>query len=111
MGREAEGLIEGAWRRGQRFDAWTEQFNLDNWIAAGEELGLDLYGIAHEPFDLDALLPWDHVSPGSSKGFMQREYRRALAGETTPDCTRASCTGCGVCPTLGVRNVLVGERV
>ena len=111
MGREAAGLIEGAWRRGQRFDAWTEQFNLDNWIAAGEELGLDLYGIAHEPFDLDAHLPWDHVSPGSSKGFMQREYRRALAGETTPDCTRASCTGCGVCPTLGVRNVLVGERV
>ena len=33
-----------------------------------------------------------------------------IEGVTTPDCTRASCTGCCVCPTLGVGNVLWGER-
>lgn len=109
-GRDAAALIEGAWRRGQRFDAWTEQFDLDNWIEAGRACGMDLYGIAHEPYDLDARLPWEHVSPGESRGFLLREYRRALDGVTTPDCTRSSCTGCGVCQALGARNVIVGER-
>ena len=109
-GRDAAELIEGAWRRGQRFDAWTEQFDLDNWIEAGRDCGMDLYEIAHEPYDLDARLPWEHVSPGESRGFLLREYRRALDGVTTPDCTRDSCTGCGVCQALGARNVIVGER-
>ena len=31
-------------------------------------------------------------------------------GVTTPDCTRDSCVGCGVCPTLGVKNVIQEER-
>ena len=47
---------------------------------------------------------------GVSRGFLLREYRRSLEGVTTPDCTRDSCTGCGVCPTLKADNVLVGER-
>ncbi len=66
--------------------------------------------VARDPFELDARLPWEHVSPGESRGFLEREWRRALAGITTADCTRSSCTGCGICPTLGVSNVLVGDR-
>ena len=71
---------------------------------------LDLRAIAEEEFPLDARLPWEHVSPGVSRGFLLREWRRALAGKTTDDCTRSSCTGCGICPTLGAENVLVGDR-
>ena len=110
MGRDAAPLIEGAWRRGQRFDAWSEHFSLERWEEAAAELGVDLYGIAHTPYDLEEHMPWEHVSPGESVGFLKREYRRALAGQTTPDCTRTSCTGCGICPTLGAENVIVGER-
>ena len=66
--------------------------------------------VAEEEFPLDARLPWEHVSPGVSRGFLEREYRRAVEGKTTHDCTRDTCTGCGVCPTLGAGNVLVGER-
>lgn len=109
-GRDIAPLIESAWRRGQRFDAWTEQFHLDWWEQAAEECGLDLREIAQTPYDLDWRLPWEHVSPGVSRGFLQREYRRSLAAETTPDCTRTSCTGCGICPTLKAQNILVGER-
>ena len=36
--------------------------------------------------------------------------KRALDGVTTPDCTRTSCVGCGVCPTLGVANVIQEAR-
>ncbi|QWT17058.1 TIGR03960 family B12-binding radical SAM protein [Collinsella sp. zg1085] len=110
MGRDAAPLIERAWELGQRFDAWSEHFHLDVWERAARELGLDLYAIAHTPFPLDARLPWEHVSPGVSAGFLKREYRRALAGITTDDCTMTSCTGCGICQKLGVDNVLVGER-
>ena len=109
-GRDIAPLIEAAWRRGARFDAWTEQFDLSRWEEAATECDIDLRAVAQTPYDLDDPLPWDHISSGVSKGYLLREYRRALAGETTPDCTRTSCTGCGVCPTLNVSNVLVGER-
>ena len=55
-------------------------------------------------------MPWEHVSPGCTRGFLEREYRRSLEGVTTPDCTRTSCTGCGICPTLHAKNVLMGDR-
>ena len=109
-GRDIAPLIESAWRRGARFDAWTEQFSLERWEEAASELGLDLRAIAQTPYELGVHLPWEHVSPGVSRGFLEREYRRSLEGVTTPDCTRDSCSGCGICPTLHVHNDLVKER-
>ena len=110
MGRAGFDLVYNAWKRGCRFDAWTDQFKFDSWTAAARDLGLELEDIACESFDLEARLPWEHTSPGVSKGYLQREWRRAQSADTTEDCTRTSCTGCGVCPALGVSNHLVGER-
>lgn len=104
-------LTRRAWEKGCRFDAWTDQFHFDRWVEAAQEMGWDLEGLAARPFDLDDPLPWEHVGPGVSKGFLKREWRRAMEGVTTADCTRESCQGCGVCPTLGVDNVLAKERV
>lgn len=109
-GRDFTPVIIGAWKRGARFDAWTEQFSLERWEEAARDVGIDLREIAEEPFSFDQRLPWEHVSPGVSRGFLEREWRRALEGKTTEDCTRSSCTGCGICPTLGVSNALAGER-
>lgn len=110
MGRAGFALIRGAWERGARFDAWSSEFRMDAWEEAAASLGLDLAEVACEDFPLDAQLPWDHTSPGVSKGFLQREWRAAMQGVTTTDCTRTSCVGCGVCPTLGVHNVVQGVR-
>ncbi len=33
---------------------------------------------ATETFDIRAKLPWDHTSPGVSKSYLQREYRKAM---------------------------------
>ena len=109
-GRDMMPVILDAWRDGARFDAWTEYFSLDRWKAAAAKNGIDLNELVHLPYELDWRLPWEHVSPGVKRGFLEREYRRSLEGTTTPDCTRTSCTGCGICPTLHAKNVLVGER-
>ena len=110
MGRRGFDLVMAAWQRGCRFDAWSDQFDFPAWQAAAHEVGLDLEDVACEQFDLEARLPWDHTSPGVSKGYLQREWRRATKAQVTPDCTFTSCTGCGVCQALDVSNVLVGER-
>ncbi len=109
-GRDMNPVIIEAWKRGARFDAWSEHFSLERWEQAAADHGLDLREIVHTPFDLEDHLPWEHVSPGISQGFLKREYRKALMAETTPDCTRTSCTGCGICPTLHAHNVLQEAR-
>ena len=109
-GRDLAPVILRAWELGCRFDAWTECFSLDRWRRAAEESGFDLEAAANEPYGVGQRLPWEHVSAGESRGFLEREWRRACEGVTTPDCTRTSCTGCGVCPTLGVENRIAGER-
>lgn len=110
LGRRGFDLIMAAWRRGCRFDAWNDQFHFEWWQQAAEDVGLDLEDVACERFGIDARLPWDHTSPGVSKGYLQREWRRAMEGKTTADCTMTSCTGCGVCPALDVKNDLAGDR-
>ena len=110
MGRAGFELLLAAHGHGCSFDAWTSEFSLEAWEAAAADCGLDLEDVACEEFPLSAALPWDHTSPGVSKGYLQREWRRAVEGVTTPDCTRESCTGCGVCPALGVHNVIQGVR-
>lgn len=109
-GRDMTPVIIDAWRSGSRFDAWVEHFSLDNWKEAAAKNGIDLNELVHLPYELDWRLPWEHVSPGCTRGFLEREYRRSLEGVTTLDCTRTSCTGCGICPTLHAKNVLMGDR-
>ena len=110
MGRAGFALVRRAWELGCAFDAWTSEFRFDLWERAARECGLGLAEVACEEFPLSAALPWDHTSPGVAKGYLQREWLRAVEGVTTPDCTRESCTGCGVCPALGVGNVIQGVR-
>ena len=56
-GRDIAPLIEAAWRRGQRFDAWTEQFSLDRWEEAARECGLDLRESAQTPTSSTGVFP------------------------------------------------------
>ncbi len=93
MGRAGFALVRRAWELGCRFDAWTSEFSLERWQRAARDCGLDLEEIACEELPLAARLPWDHTSPGVSKGYLQREWLRATEGVTTPDCTRARLHG------------------
>ncbi len=93
--RVAEVILE-AWRAGVRFDAWQEEFNPERWWAAFEKAGLDPAYYANRTRPRREVLPWSHISCGVSQAFLWKEYRRALAGEVTPDCREGDCAGCGV---------------
>ncbi|MDZ4655302.1 MAG: TIGR03960 family B12-binding radical SAM protein [Coriobacteriia bacterium] len=109
-GRELADVIEHAWRAGARYDAWTEEFELGRWRAALDACGVDPLMIASRERDMEERLPWSHIDAGLSTAYLRIESERAREGITTPDCTFEECTGCGVCPTLGVDVVLGGER-
>lgn len=110
-GREAAAWVEEAWRRGARFDAWTEHFNEGAWTGAAEALGIDPARIAQADFPTDYVLPWAHITAAVSPKFLARERARAQEGVTTPDCTFENCSACGACPTLGADIELMEERV
>jgi len=107
-GREVSRVIETAWRDGARFDAWTESFDLSTWMRAFEATGIDPTTIANRVRPTTEVLPWEHLSAGVSRRYLERERERALTGTTTPDCSFTGCTGCDVCDDLGVEIVLGG---
>ncbi len=106
--------IYGAWQNGARFDAWSEHFKPEAWLAALAAEGLDPAFYAHRqrPLDDEApscltprngghdgaseVLPWEHIDAGVDKGFLSEEYQRARRGEITPDCRDGDCAACGI---------------
>jgi radical SAM family uncharacterized protein/radical SAM-linked protein len=88
-------VIEEAMRQGCRFDGWSECFNFKKWTAAFQQCNLDMSAYASRTFALEEDLPWDHIQSGVTREFLEQEYRRALAAETTRNC-RVACEGCGM---------------
>ncbi len=109
-GRECADLVEAAWRRGARFDAWTELFCEDAWRDAIEQLGIDVREVAQASYDTGRVMPWDHISTGVTTRFLALERKRAEEGITTRDCTFDSCTGCGACQAVSSDNELAAKR-
>ena len=110
-GREAAELIEEAWKRGAKFDAWDEFFDEEAWAQAAEAVGFDVARFAQTDFPLDYVLPWQHISTGVSLRFLKRERELADKAIPTPDCTFGRCSGCGVCPDMHTDNQLASPRV
>ncbi len=89
-------VIFEAWKAGARFDGWDEQFNLQRWMDAAQQIkvNLDFYT---EEIPVDQALPWQAFSTGVDVGFLLEERRLSLAEKPTEDCRFATCTSCGVC--------------
>lgn len=100
--RRLAAAIMAAWRRGARLEGWSEYFSYACWERAFQETGLDPAFYANRERREEEVFPWDHLDFGVSKTFLLRERRRARAGQLTADCRSGRCTGCGVCPGLGV---------
>jgi radical SAM family uncharacterized protein len=89
-------VVERAWQLGARFDAWNDLLDWSAWRTALSEAGLDSAFYANRPRDEFEVLPWSHIDSGVSESFLRGEWRRALRGETTPDCRIGNCNVCGL---------------
>ena len=76
--RRVGAAIELAWRRGARFDAWTDRFQPELWWDALAETHVDVDATLHRPRAIDAPLPWDHVGIRQGRGHLEREYACAI---------------------------------
>lgn len=102
-------LLE-AYKRGCKFDGWSEHFKFNAWMEAFAESGLDPTFYANRVREENEVFPWDHLSPGLDKSYLYNELQSALRAEWTVDCAREDCPGCGVCPSLGVQTFTEKER-
>lgn len=107
-------VLENAWRRGALFSSWNDHLDITTWIQALEACGFD-----HEAREawlgarnLDAPLPWDHLSSGVARRFLRSELKNALheaGGRLTPDCRFGACRGCGVCSISAMPSLLTQQ--
>ena len=95
-------VIETAWRKGETLSAWEDYFDLNRWMEAFEECGLDPHFYANRRRSEDEILPWSMISTGVSPAYFKREHALTFEGVTTPDC-RTHCNACGA-------NCLVGGK-
>ena len=95
-GSECAAVLAEVHNLGGFLDGWSEGFDFSLWERAMERTGVDLLDVSSRSFGLDDPLPWDCIDTGVSKGFLQREYRRATTAEWTTDCNRDRCHGCGL---------------
>lgn len=100
--RRLSKVLELAYARGARFDAWPNLLDVDLWNKAFSEAGLDPSFFAHRQRNQDEVFPWEHVDTGVTKSYLLSERERAKKGVLTRDCREGCCAGCGVCPGLGV---------
>ena len=89
-------VIEEAWQRGARLDAWSEHYDLSIWQAAAEACKIDLSQYLRRR-DFNEVLPWQHLDTGVDHEFLLAELEKSLRCEYTPDCRVHGCQKCGAC--------------
>ena len=83
-------VIYSAWQKGAKFDAWQDQYKYDVWMSAFEDCQIDPNFYVTRKRDLNEVFPWDHISAGVSRAYLEKEYQKSLEGELTDDC-RQDC--------------------
>jgi radical SAM-linked protein len=90
-------LIEKAWKKGARLDAWDEYFDRDLWRNVIEEADWKIEEEICSPKDVQSVLPWDSISLGVNKEQFRKEYARAMDSQLTESCDNPCQEFCGVC--------------
>jgi radical SAM superfamily enzyme YgiQ (UPF0313 family) len=79
--RRVGAAIELAWRRGARFDGWSEKFRSDLWWQALADAGIDVEQTLHLPCPAPDRLPWDHIAIWQGREHLERECRLATGAK------------------------------
>jgi len=95
--RRLSNLLVTAYKKGCKFDGWSDKFQYYLWEEAFSELGTDPDFYTTRERDIAEPLPWDHIDIRVTKEFLLEEYNKALSAVLTEDCRDGDCHGCGVC--------------
>ncbi len=87
-------VLETAYRKGAKLDAWTECFDIKRWEEAFDECGLTMDFYANRERAQGEIMPWSMISCYVSDKYLWRQRELAYQSVTTPDC-RTQCGGCG----------------
>ncbi|OHB86519.1 MAG: B12-binding domain-containing radical SAM protein [Planctomycetes bacterium RBG_16_64_12] len=85
--RRTGAAIELAWRRGARFDGWSEHYRPELWWEALAESGIDVEATLHRRRPIDARLPWDHVGTRQGRSSLEREQGRSVEQLAARECS------------------------
>ncbi|GHV75958.1 B12-binding protein [Spirochaetia bacterium] len=89
-------LIEEAYARGCRLDAWDEHIKKDVW-ADLLDTHAPLVQAIQGPKNTEDPLPWDCISSGTAVRFFKHEYEKSKLEEYTSPCTDKCNSPCGNC--------------
>jgi len=76
--RRLSRVIARAYKLGARFDAWSNSFSLDIWLAAFKEEGINPDGYLSQINPEDALA-WDFIDVGIEKKILLSEFNKSVA--------------------------------
>ena len=74
-GRQMGKAIESVYKKGLRFDGWTEGFDYNCWVESFNECDIDIEQL-QKPIPFDADLPWSHIEKGVSFEHLKKERHR-----------------------------------
>ncbi len=104
--RRIGAVIEQVWRNGGTFQEWSEHFDLDLWLTAMADNGLDVDDFVYRHRTEDETLSWEHISAGLHKDFLWQDWQDALAEVGLEDCRWTPCYDCGACTGYGIEHVV-----
>lgn len=88
-------LICSAWKKGCKFDSWSDLFRKDSWEQAIAETGTELAYYNYREREKGECFPWDIINAGVTKDFLYAEYEKSKQGKVTPSCAD-QCSNCGM---------------
>ena len=91
------GLIEEAYKRGARLDAWEDHLDRSLWKGVIAECDWDVVAETCGQREHGASLPWDTVHLGITKKSLLEELRRSEESTLTDPCSLMCDHNCGVC--------------
>jgi radical SAM-linked protein len=101
-------LLETAFRKGCRFDGWSEILRFDLWQEAIAETGINPQDFMRER-DTCEKLPWDNIDCGVSREFLLEEKQKSTDQTVTADCRFDDCQNCGVCDFSATKNIFAAK--
>ena len=111
--RRLSRLLLSAYKKGCRFDGWSDMFNYRLWQEAIAQESIDIDFFTTRKRDISEPLPWDHININVNKKFLKQEWEKALKCEATYDCRTGDCNKCGVCDFVHIKPIIseVPEKI